>query len=97
MEYLALVVRMAGEYSLKRILLDEKHLGVKGDLLDAYAFAESDLAREMIERGIRMACMPAPEHSEFIRCAETILRNRSISFRAFDPKDEDEAVAWLTR
>ena len=94
MEYLGLVVRMGREYHRSRILLDETRLTLLAELLDAYAFADSPLAREMIERGFRLACLPPPAQVQFLRSVETIMSNRSISFLVF--LDEEEAIAWLT-
>ena len=95
MGYVALVDRMAREYDTNRILVDETRLTLMADLLDTCVFAESDLAQDMISRGVRVACLPGPARREFLRGVETILNNRSFSFRVFDA--EDAAVAWLTR
>lgn len=95
MEYLALVARMADEYSLTRILLDELRLGLTAELLDVYSFADSHLAQGMIERGFRLACLPNLAHRDFLLTVETILNNRSLSFRVFNL--EAEAIAWLNR
>ena len=95
MEYLALVVRMANEYSQRHILLDETRVRLMVDVLTAYAVADSPMVQEMVENGFRLACLSSQEQYPLRRSAETILCNRSLSYLVF--LDEDEAVAWLTR
>ncbi|MEZ7198894.1 hypothetical protein [Pseudodesulfovibrio karagichevae] len=94
-DFAELLSRMGEEYGLRWMLLDEKRLKKHLDVLDAYRLAEADITMQAAIRGVRIACMPNPEDIEFARNMETILHNRSISYRIFG--DEDEAAAWLTR
>jgi hypothetical protein len=77
------------------MLLDEKRLTKHLDILDAYRLAEADITAKAATHGVRIACMPNPDDMEYARNLETILHNRSVSYRVFS--DQDEAVAWLTR
>ncbi|MGE4421804.1 MAG: hypothetical protein AB7D39_05865 [Pseudodesulfovibrio sp.] len=94
-DFAELLSRMGDEYGLHWMLLDEKRLKKYLDVLDAYRLAEADITAQAATRGVRMACLPNPEDIEFARNMETILHNRSVSYRVFENKDE--AVAWLTR
>jgi hypothetical protein len=90
-----LLRRLSDEYGLHRALLDQRRLHMRLDTLDVYRLAESEVSAEAAVRGVRIACLPNSEDSGFARNMETIMHNRSISYRVF--ADEDEAVAWLTR
>ncbi|WP_338669180.1 hypothetical protein [Pseudodesulfovibrio methanolicus] len=94
-DFAELLDRLSEEYGLYRALLDETRLRKHLDVLDAYRLAEADISTRAAAKGVRMACLPSPQGAEFARNMETILHNRSVSYRVFS--DPDEAVAWLTR
>jgi len=90
-----LLRKLSEEYALNWVLLDERNLRRHLDVLDIYTFAETDISAEAAVRGVRLASLPHPKDMEFARNIETILHNRSVSYRVFS--DPDEAKAWLTR
>ena len=94
-DFADLLRKLSDEYSLKWALLDERNLRKHLDILDVYNLAEADITADAAARGVRMACLPHPEDLEFARNMETIMHNRSISYRVFT--DPDTAKAWLTR
>jgi hypothetical protein len=94
-DFAELLGRLSEEYGLYRALLDETRLRKHLDVLDAYRLAEADISTRAAAKGVRMACLPNPQDAEFARNMETIMHNRSVSYRVFS--DPDEAVAWLTR
>ncbi|OIQ50317.1 hypothetical protein BerOc1_02248 [Pseudodesulfovibrio hydrargyri] len=94
-DFADLLRKLSDEYGLNWALLDERRLRKHFDILDAYNLAEADITAEAAARGVRMACLPHPEDLEFARNIETIMHNRSISYRVFT--DQKDAEAWLTR
>jgi hypothetical protein len=94
-DFANLLRKLGGEYGLNWVLLDERKLRRPLDILDIYHLAEADITLEAATRGVRMACLPHPEDMEFAKNMETVLHNRSVSYRIFT--DEQEAEAWLTR
>ena len=94
-DFADLLRKLSDEYSQNWLLLDERKLRRHLDVLDIYSLAEADISTQAAVRGIRMACLPHPEDAEFAKNIETIMQNRSISYRVFS--DPDEAEAWLTR
>jgi hypothetical protein len=94
-DFVELLRKLGNEYGLNWILLDERKLRRHLDVLDIYHLAEADIAVEAAARGVRLASLPHPEELQLARNIETILHNRSISYRVFN--DEAEAEAWLTR
>lgn len=81
------------KHSLRRALLDQRKMVDEEDVLDATMVADSPVMERMAMNGTRLACLSTTRNMEINRAFETILRNRSVLFKAFD--DEAEAEAWL--
>ena len=94
-DFAELLNRLGLEYGITRALLDQRRLRKHLDGLDFYRLAESDLTADAAARGVRLACLPNPQDCALARNVETLLHNRSVSYRVF--ADGKEAVAWLTR
>jgi hypothetical protein len=76
-----------------RLLLDETRLETAFDAHDAVSLAETLDMLNVAGLGLRAAIVYAPENSEATRALETALRNRAMSYRAFEV--EHEAESWL--
>ncbi len=76
-----------------RLLLDETRLEPTFDAHDAVSLAETLDMLNVPGLGLRAAIVCAPENSETTRALETALRNRAMSYRAFEV--EHEAESWL--
>ncbi|WP_319582355.1 hypothetical protein [uncultured Pseudodesulfovibrio sp.] len=94
-DFADLLRKLSEEYDLNWALLDQRKLRRNLDVLDIYTLAEDDITAKAAARGVRVACLPSPEDREFAESMETILHNRSVSYRVFS--DPNDAVAWLTR
>jgi hypothetical protein len=76
-----------------RLLLDETRLESTFDAHDAVSLAETLDELNVAGLGLRAAIVCAPENSGTTRALETALRNRAMSYRAFEV--EHEAEVWL--
>lgn len=94
-DFAGMLAEMGEQFGLSRVLLDESDLKKHLELLDIYQVAESDVTEKAAVRGVRMACIPNPENAKLMKGMETIMHNRSVSYKIFT--DKDEATAWLTR
>lgn len=89
------LLRVSREAGFYRFLMDERRLGL---YLDAH---ECSLAANLLEKegvqtfGGRMACLYNPTCESAFRLAETMYRNRSMSYALF--RSEAEGLAWLMR
>jgi len=83
----------ATRYGVKRILLDERHMVDREDVMDAYEVSESGTLTKMGMAGFRLALVTSPANLEINQAWETILRNRAINLKVFS--DIHDAERWL--
>lgn len=93
-ERLGRVFERASAFGRKRVLLYDRDLDVRVDALDIATAAALHEEQGVSRLGMRLACVCAPGCRPVCSVIETMLRNRSISYRLF--AEEDEAVAWLS-
>lgn len=92
-EYGAFILRSVRETKVLRVLLDEHELVDKTTALEASVVGETEPFLDMVGMGVRMACLYNPDFARQARAYETALQNRSVSYRAFDSREQ--AVTWL--
>jgi len=93
-ERLGRVFERASAFGRKRVLLYDRDLDVRVDALDIATAAALHEEQGVSRLGMRLACVCAPDCRPVCSIIETMLRNRSISYRLF--AEEDDAVAWLS-
>ncbi|WP_394699740.1 hypothetical protein [uncultured Pseudodesulfovibrio sp.] len=81
----------AAQFNCRRFLFDERMVD---KTIDAHDLAMcSDCKADEPQRWMRVAIVYTPENLSKLRWMETILRNRSLSYRQFS--SFDEAEKWL--
>lgn len=93
MENLLRFMGIVKDSGVKRVLIDEAGLDFMVDMLEAYELGESSVITEAATEGYRFASVPAPGNRDRNRVLETVMQNRSVSYRVFDSLSE--AKAWL--
>lgn len=78
-----------------RVLLDKTRFLNEFDYHDAILFAESPITDFMVEHGLRIASHIRPASLEVERSYETLMRNRSVSYKPF--VDKEKAIEWLLK
>lgn len=92
-EYVSIVMNFGREFGMNRVLLDERELSNELDTFEAYRAGESEDVVEVARGGYRFACVPDPANKSQNQSFETMMMNRSVSYRVFDTMAEAEA--WL--
>ena len=87
------VLEVAAEHGYN-ILLDDRGLVVNLTNMDAILTGDYLNELQVQSRGMRVASIQSPENMAIGRMFETVLVNRSISFRVFE--DFESAEAWVT-
>ena len=88
------VFERAVAFGRKRVLLYDRDLALRVDALDIATAAAMQEEQGTAHLGMRLACVCDPACHPVYAMMETMLRNRSFSYRLF--AKEDDALAWLS-
>jgi len=87
------IVRMAKETGMSRVLIDNREFVLELSPLEVVEFARDFEEKNIAVIGLRLAVMSSPSQPETTRLIETVLTNRSASYRRF--ANPEEALVWL--
>ncbi len=79
--------------NISRVLVDDRVVSMQIDAHDASLLADSMEDAGLQARGLRIACIHAPEYSTVYRLFETGHQSRSLNFRVFS--DKAAALEWV--
>jgi hypothetical protein len=84
-----------GKNKIKKALIDHRNINsVSGETVEVYQ-RPKQFEEIGVIRGIKVAEVVKPEHSEFFNFLETVCKNRGYNFSIFN--DQKSALEWLLK
>lgn len=94
LQWVVAVIDKARETDRSRMLFDNRTLKLSLTPLEVITFAQHLEGMEAARLGFRMASISCPGNLEVSRLIETVIVNRSGSYKVFH--NQEEALEWLT-